>query len=147
MVGFPGESAEEFHELVQLVERVQFDHLGVFAFSSEPGSRAAKMPDQVSRATKAKRQRELLARQREISARRLTRLVGRTLTVLVEGVHPESDLLLAGRLAIQAPEVDGIAIITRGDARVGEFRSMRVSAVHDYDVVGELADAPPAAAG
>jgi ribosomal protein S12 methylthiotransferase len=139
MVGFPGETETDFHELLRFVEQAQFDHLGVFAFSPEAGTAAAKLPRQVPGRVKARRRKQLLAVQREVSRHRLRRFVGRTVPVLVEGFHPESELLLAGRMPFQAPEVDGLTIITRGQASVGEISPVHITAVGDYDVIGELA--------
>lgn len=138
IVGFPGEREEDFQELVAFVERIRFEHLGVFAFSAEAGTRAARMPGRVSPDISEERRRILLGLQREISRRRLEALVDQVLPVLVEGFHPETDLLLTGRLAVQAPEVDGSVLITDGIGRVGEIMRCRVTAAHDYDVEAEL---------
>jgi ribosomal protein S12 methylthiotransferase len=140
MVGFPGESEGDFQALMRFVERVEFDHLGVFAFSPEAGSRAAKLPEQVPEEMRLARREQLFEIQRGISHRRLRRLIGRTLPVLIEGVHPETELLLAGRLAIQAPEVDGQVIITKGTGHAGQIMPVHIMAVEDYDVIGELDD-------
>jgi ribosomal protein S12 methylthiotransferase len=143
MVGFPGETEADFEDLLGFVARVQFDHLGVFAFSPEAGSRAAKLPDQVPGAVKQARRDQLLEVQRDISHERLKRLIGCTLPVLIEGVHPETDLLLVGRLATQAPEVDGVAIITKGTADAGQVLPLAITGVEDYDVIGELVNDDP----
>lgn len=142
IVGFPGETDQDFQELCRFVERVQFDHLGVFSFSAEEGSRAARLPLAVEEELSAGRRHVLLDLQREISRGRLQRLVGRTVSVLVEGPHPETDLLLTGRLPGQAPEVDGSVIITGGTGATGSIMQARVTAAHDYDVEAELAAAP-----
>jgi ribosomal protein S12 methylthiotransferase len=138
IVGFPGESNDDFEALVEFVETVEFDHLGVFAFSPEAGTRAARLPDQIDEKTKEERREILLAAQRPVSKRRLGLRLGEMVAVLVEGLHPESDLLLSGRIATQAPEVDGNVIITKGQANVGEIVSARITAVHDYDLEAEL---------
>jgi ribosomal protein S12 methylthiotransferase len=138
MVGFPGETEADFEVLLRFVKQVQFDHLGVFAFSPETGSRAAKLPDQVPGPVKQARRERLLEVQRNISHERLKRLIGCTLPVLIEGVHPETDLLLVGRLATQAPEVDGVAIITKGTGDTGQIMPLAITGVEDYDVIGEL---------
>jgi ribosomal protein S12 methylthiotransferase len=140
MVGFPGESEGDFQALMRFVERVEFDHLGVFAFSPEAGSRAAKLPEQVPEEMRLARREQLFEIQRGISHRRLKRLIGQTLPVLIEGVHPETELLLAGRLAIQAPEVDGQVIITKGTGHAGQIMPVHITAVEDYDAIGELDD-------
>lgn len=138
MVGFPGESDADFEELLQFVERTEFDHIGVFVFSPEAGSRAARMPGQIADEVKARRRQQLLERQQAISRRRLQRWLGRTVPVLVEGWHPETQLLLTGRLASQAPEVDGMVIITSGHGNPGQLLPAIVTRTHDYDVEAQL---------
>ena len=140
MVGFPGETDADFGELLRFVERVQFDHVGVFRFSPEAGTRAARLSKQVPDQIKQQRYHQLLELQRTISGKRLQRWIGQTLPVLIEGFHPETELLLTGRMPAQAPEVDGIAIITKGVSHPGEIRSVRITAATDYDVIGELVD-------
>jgi ribosomal protein S12 methylthiotransferase len=141
IVGFPGETEADFQALVAFVERAQFDHLGVFEFSPEPGTRAARFPRQVDQEIKAERRSTLLDRQRSVSRRRLRLRVGQTVPVLIEGFHPETELLLSGRLVTQAPEVDGSVIITKGQANIGDLVHARITAAHDYDVEAEIGDA------
>lgn len=141
IVGFPGENEADFRALTAFVERTGFEHLGVFAFSPEPGTRAARMPDRAPAEVAQERRKVLLELQRGISRRRLESLVGRVLPVLVEGFHPETDLLLTGRLAVQAPEVDGTVLIADGIGTPGEIMRCRVTAAHDYDVEAELLSA------
>ncbi len=138
MVGFPGETRAQFRALLAFMERVRFDHAGVFAFSPEAGTRAARFRRSPGARAAEGRRAALLELQREISGQKLEKLVGRTLPVLVEGLHPESDLLLSGRLSAQAPEVDGCVIITAGDCRAGEIRPVNITAAHDYDVEGTI---------
>jgi ribosomal protein S12 methylthiotransferase len=138
MVGFPGETEAEFKSLLEFMERVQFDHVGGFAFSPEPGSRAARLPSQVPLELREERLNILHDLQRDISRRRLERFIGETLPVLIEGPHPETDLLLAARLATQAPEVDGMVLITSGDAQMGEITRARITAAHEYDLEAEI---------
>lgn len=138
MVGFPGETETDFRQLLRFVEAVEFDHLGVFCFSPEQGTYAARLPFQVASEIKEERRHILLAHQKSISRRILNRLVGQTWPVLIEGVHPETELLLSGRLARQAPEVDGAVIITRGTGQQGTIAQARITRAHDYDVEAEL---------
>lgn len=140
MVGFPGETEAEFRELVKFVEEVQLDHAGVFSFSPEIGSRATRLPGQVPEEVREERRSLLMEAQQTVSRRRLEGFVGRTLRVLVEGVHPESDLLLVGRHSGQAPEVDGSVIITRGTGIEGAIMDARVTRAYDYDLEAELVD-------
>jgi ribosomal protein S12 methylthiotransferase len=140
MVGFPGETAAEFKSLLSFIERVEFDHLGVFAFSPEAGTRAALLPGRPLKRSAERRRAVVLEAQREISRRKLERRVGSVLPVLLEGPHPETDLLLSGRLPTQAPEVDGSVIITDGCAKAGEVRRVKITAAHDYDLEGVVLD-------
>jgi ribosomal protein S12 methylthiotransferase len=140
IVGFPGESEDEFEALLEFIQRVEFDHLGAFRFSPEAGTRAARLPEQIDEQTKDARYETLLAVQQPISRRRLGSLVGSRVPVLIEGLHPETDLLLCGRTAIQAPEVDGTVIITKGRANAGDIVMVRLTAAHDYDLEGEICD-------
>jgi ribosomal protein S12 methylthiotransferase len=138
IVGFPGETEEDFQELLAFTEAAEFDNLGVFTFSDEEGTASFDLPGRIAPAVKEARRRRLLARQKRISQRRNRRLVGRRVEVLVEGPHPESDLLLRGRLASQAPEIDGAVIINDGTAEAGSFVTCEVTEAHAYDVVARV---------
>src|SRR5208337_3825346 len=140
MVGFPGETGAEFKSLLAFMERVEFDHAGVFVYSPEAGTRAARLPGRPDKKRAESRRAALLEVQREISRRKLKLLVGRNLPVLIEGRHPETDLLIAGRLPTQAPEVDGGVIVTAGYAEAGEIRRVQITAAHDYDLEGIILD-------
>lgn len=134
MVGFPGETEEDFRTLCRFVEDVRFDHMGVFAFSPEKGCRAARYADAVPEDVKTARRDTLMRLQRDVSRSNLERLVGCRLPVLVEGPHPETEFLAVGRLPGQAPEVDGCALIVEGNALVGEIVPGEILKAHDYDV-------------
>lgn len=138
IVGFPGETDQDFLDLLGFVERMKFQHVGVFAFSPEIGTRAAKMAHQVPLEKKEQRRHTLLEMQREISRQCLQKYIGQTLRVLIEGFHPETELLLTGRLAVQAPEVDGSVIITAGEAQRGDIVQAEVTSAHDYDLEAEI---------
>jgi ribosomal protein S12 methylthiotransferase len=138
MVGFPGETRADFKSLLSFMEQVQFDHAGVFAFSPEAGTRAARLERVPAERTAANRRATLLELQRDISRKKLERLTGEVMPVLIEGLHPETELLLAGRLATQAPEVDGCVIITSGNAEVGQIQKVRITTTHDYDLEGVI---------
>ena len=138
IVGFPGETELEFQELLDFLETTELDHVGVFAFSPEPGARAASFPGQVEEEVRQNRRQVLLEAQQEISRRRLARFVGRELEILIEGAHPETELLLRGRTAYQAPDVDGMVIITEGTVAQGELRKALITDSHDYDLVARL---------
>jgi ribosomal protein S12 methylthiotransferase len=139
IVGFPGETEEEFQELLALVRGFQFDHVGVFTYSDEDGTPSFDLPDRISPLVKENRKRQVMALQKRISAARNRTLVGRTLEVLVEGPHPETDLLLTGRLETQAPEIDGSVLIQDGQAPAGTFVPCVVTEAHAYDLVARIA--------
>ncbi|TET53726.1 MAG: 30S ribosomal protein S12 methylthiotransferase RimO, partial [Desulfobacteraceae bacterium] len=107
MVGFPGETEEQFKELREFVRETEFDRLGVFSFSPEEGAPAAKLKDRVSERIVRNRVKEIMELQAGISKKLNRRVVGKTIPVLVEGLSPETDLLLTGRTATMAPDVDG----------------------------------------
>ncbi len=141
IVGFPGETAEDFTELCQFVEAAKFDNLGVFAYSDEDTAPSCALDGKVDARTIHNRRRHLMALQRKISRRRNRALVGAEVPVLIEGPSEETDLLWQGRMPTQAPEIDGVALISdfEGDEpRAGEIRHLRITEAHDYDVVGTL---------
>jgi ribosomal protein S12 methylthiotransferase len=113
IVGFPGEGKREFAALKAFVRDAQFDHLGVFAYSREPGTSAWRLGDPVPESVKAGRRDELMAIQSEISARILRSCIGRTIDVLLEGASKDDPSILVGRTPFQAPEVDGLTFVTR----------------------------------
>jgi ribosomal protein S12 methylthiotransferase len=138
IVGFPGETEAEFEELLEFVRAAEFDHVGVFTFSDEEGTTSFDLPGRVSARTKEARRRRLLSEQKRVSTRRLRRRMGERAEVLVEGAHPDSDLLLRGRLATQAPEIDGAVIINDGQADPGTFVTCQITEAHPYDLVARI---------
>ena len=145
IVGFPGETEADFEALCQFVEAARFDRLGVFSYSDEETSGSYLLDGKVDKRTIYARKRRLMALQRRISLRSNKRLIGRELPVIVEGPSKETELLWEARLTTQAPEIDGVCYINDfglGEPRPGEIRLLRVTEAHDYDLVGELVDAP-----
>ncbi len=140
IVGFPGETVDDFLNLVQFVEKTRFDRLGVFCYSREEGTPAAEMPDQVSERVKRERYRKLMRTQTRVSFRINRSLVGRTEQVIVEGYSDETDLLLKGRTSRQAPDIDGQVYITSGQANLGDIVSCRIVDSSDYDLVAEMVE-------
>ncbi len=140
IVGYPGETEEEFHELVDFVCEQRFDHLGVFAFSPEEGTRAAKLPDRVSAEVAEHRRRTIMEVQRELSAGENARRVGTRMEALLEGSSEESEHLLVARHAGQAPDIDGVIYINEGRAAAGEFCTVQITEAHDYDLVGGIVE-------
>ncbi len=155
IVGFPGETEQDFEELCQFVEAAQFERLGVFGYSDEETSQSYHLEGKVDRRTIYNRRRRLMALQRKISRRRNRELVGRELPVLIEGPSADSPLVWQARLESQAPDIDGVCYVADPGPQApqpGQFRRMRIRKAHDYDLVGDLTDeapaiAPPAAPG
>jgi ribosomal protein S12 methylthiotransferase len=138
IVGFPGETAADFDTLLGFVEQGAFDNVGVFTYSDEEGTSAFGLEGRVPQRTKEARKRRLLSLQKRLSARRNRARVGERVEVLVEGPHPDSELILKGRLAGQAPEVDGAVLITDGTARPGQFAACEITEAHAYDFVARV---------
>jgi len=141
IVGHPGETQEDFDELRSFVEWGEFDHVGVFLYSLEEGTRSGEMMDTVDPAVAEARREELMSVQRPISRERLELRVGTELDVLVEGVSDESDFLLQGRWWGQAPEVDGSVYLANGTAKTGEICRVLVTDAADYDLMADFIDA------
>jgi len=144
IVGFPGETENDFEKLLEFVELARFDHVGVFKYSDEEGTEAHGFPERVPQRVKERRRRRLMALQRRISRSRNEQRVGERVEVLVEGTHPETDFLLQGRLATQAPEIDGAVLINDETAPAGTFVMVRVTEAHPYDLVGHIESEPGA---
>ena len=140
IVGFPGETDEDFEVLVDFVKSQRFDRVGVFTYFQEDGTDAAKLPDQVPEEVKLARQARLMEVQREISRERNEALVGRTIDVLIDGPADEDERVLVGRSASQAPEVDGQVFLDAppSDAGPGQLRKVRIDRASDYDLVGRI---------
>lgn len=143
IVGHPGETEEEFAELLDFVRWAELDRVGVFRYSREEGSASHELAGQVPARVAAGRARRLLSLQRRISRRKQRALRGQVLEVLVEGPSDESDLVLQGRHAGQAPEVDGAVYLGGEPAVPGEIRRARVTDSGDHDLVAEVLDEPP----
>lgn len=147
IVGFPGESEADFDQLCDFVKTAKFDRLGVFSYSDEDTSRSFELDAKVDARTIYNRKRRLMSIQRAISKSLNRKMIGREFPVLVEGPSAETELLWQGRLATQAPEIDGIVYINDfGPAtpKPGEIRRVRITEAHDYDLVGELVDSSEA---
>ena len=136
IVGFPGETDEEFKELYDFVDEIEFDKLGVFTYSKEEGTAAALMKGQIRKDVKERRRNLIMERQQEVSRRILERKVGKTYEVLVEGMGEDG---YYGRSFEMAPEVDGMIIIkTQKDLMVGSFVDVKIIEALEYDLVGVL---------
>jgi ribosomal protein S12 methylthiotransferase len=136
IVGFPGETEEDFRTLCRFAEEIQFERLGVFTYSAQEGTRAADYDDDVPNEIKRDRQDELLEMQRSISEERLARYVGCETNVLVDAItDPDADgATHLGRVPWQADDVDGITHLRQGGwARPGSFVRARIEGNEDYD--------------
>lgn len=141
ILGFPGEGDAEFQELCEFVRSAQFDNLGAFTYSPEPGSGSEPLGDPIPPEEKERRKDFLLSLQRPIARRKNRTLRGQTLEAIVESPCDETEHLLEGRIRSQAPEIDGRLLIndTAGrDVSPGDIVRVRISDTHDYDLVGGM---------
>ncbi|HOA24525.1 MAG: 30S ribosomal protein S12 methylthiotransferase RimO [Aggregatilineales bacterium] len=139
IVGYPGETDEEFEELVQFVRDMRFDRVGTFTYSYEIGTPSAELPNQVPDDVKQARRDLLMQVQQDISLQRNQEFIGRTLPILVEGAN---DGLSVGRSYRDAPEIDGMVIV-EGELPVGEMVPVRITGAMVYDLVGTVDTGAP----
>ena len=140
ITGMPGETDDDFRELYDFVDEMQFERLGVFAYSKEEDTPAALMAEQVPAELAEERRDQLMQLGADISRAQQRAMVGQTIEVLVEGVSDETELLLQGRHRGQAPDIDGLTYITEGTAAPGDMVQIRVDQTGDYDVAGAMLD-------
>jgi ribosomal protein S12 methylthiotransferase len=141
LVGFPGETEQDFHDLLAFVREAKFDHVGAFMFSPQDATPAARMADQVPDRVKRRRYRELMRVARETSLERNRAWVGREMAVLVESgadIARNGTVMFIGRTYRDAPEVDGL-VFCRGEARAGEMKRVRIVEALPYDLLAEVA--------
>jgi ribosomal protein S12 methylthiotransferase len=138
IVGYPGETEEQFEELLRFVEEQRFDRVGCFMYSQEENTKAGTLPGQLDQATKQRRHDALMELQQTISFEKHQEFVGRTVEVMVEGYSDETDLLLVGRHSQQAPDIDGVTYINEGEANVGDLVKVKITQALDYDLVGGI---------
>ncbi len=138
IVGLPGEDEEDFLDLLAFVREQRFERLGVFEFSPEEGTDAASMKGQLPARVKRVRYERIMELQQEISRAHQRAAIGRMLEVLVEGAAEETEHLLAGRHAHQAPEIDGLTYVNEGVACPGEIVTVEITGAGDYDLVGRV---------
>lgn len=138
IVGFPGETPDEFRYLLDFIRAAKLDRVGAFTFSQEPGTPSHDLPNQVDDATKRERYDALMTLQQKIAHDVNRSYVGRELPILVEDVK---DGWLIGRSFRDAPEIDGL-VFARGEGTPGEFVKVRITDAEPYDLYGRLADAP-----
>jgi ribosomal protein S12 methylthiotransferase len=140
MVGFPGETDEQFEEMVKFIQDYPLDNIGIFKYSKEEGSPSAKMNGHLSEEIKQARFERLAAVQMKVVHKRNRTYIGKKLKIIIEGYHPDSPYLMRGRFYGQCPEIDGQIIINDGrrvDA-FGKFYEVEITDVADYDLIGRV---------
>lgn len=142
IAGFPGETEDDFEELLAFVKNVEFDRVGVFTYSDEEGTSAFELPNKVEGKIARRRQARLMKEQSRISLRKNRARVGHTVRVLFEGASAESDLLWQGRTETQAPDIDGCVLINDApDAfapEPGDFVNVEITEAQEYDLIGRI---------
>ena len=139
IVGFPGETKEDFDELYNFVKTVKFDKLGVFEYSKEEGTPASLMPDQVHHMTKKSRYNKIMSIQQEVSREDLEKNIGKQMDVLIENMSFDKKYLV-GRTKNDVPEIDGIVYIKKtkeNEDAINQFIKVRIVDVDNYDLIGE----------
>lgn len=140
IVGFPGESEEDFNILYNFVKEMRFDRLGVFTYSQEEGTPAAQFEDQIDEKVKVKRRDAIMALQHGISKELTASKVGQVMKVLIEGKITDEDVYI-GRTYQDAPDIDGEVFVEyEGELISGDFVDVRITAANDYDLIGEIVD-------
>ncbi|HEX2580241.1 MAG TPA: radical SAM protein, partial [Rhabdochlamydiaceae bacterium] len=140
MVGFPGETEQQFQELIDFVKECPLDNVGIFKYSREEESHSATLPGHVSEDVKEDRFKRLAAVQHEVLQDRQRRFIGKTLEVVVEGYHPDSPYLMRGRFYGQCPEIDGQVIINDGRLvkAFGKLYKVEITDIAGYDLIGKV---------
>ena len=142
IVGFPGESEQDFEELCQFVKAAKFDWLGAFSYSDQDGAKAYALDEKLPPKEIERRRKKLMSIQKQISRKAKKALVGREFDILIEGPSEESDLLWEGRTAMHAPEIDGKVFIAdfgdHQDVQPGQFYRCEITEAHEYDLVARL---------
>jgi len=144
ITGFPGETDEDFEELLQFIQKVEFDRVGVFTYSDEEGTPAYDLPNKVDPKIAKQRRVRLMKEQAKIARRKHKTMIGKQVRVIFEGESNESDLLWQGRMETQAPDIDGCVLIN--DAPVGfapapgDLVNVLITDAQEYDLMGRILD-------
>jgi len=138
LVGFPGEQDTHFQELMQFIQEVKFDHLGVFDYSDADDLLSHQLQGHVDEIEKEERRHALMTCQAEISYQRQQRYIGKTLDVLTEALSDDDPPLREGRTVFQAPEIDGITLVTGDNIESGRIYPVKITQAFHYDLLGEL---------
>lgn len=138
IAGFPGETSKDYGQLLEFIDEIEFDRLGVFAYSQEEDTPAAEMDGQVREDVKLQRQKEIMELQQDIAFDLAEEMIGRVLYAMVEGKVADEDVYVA-RTYKDAPNVDGyLFITTRENLMTGDFVKVRVTGSNEYDLIGEI---------
>jgi len=137
ITGFPGETDEHFKHMLRFLCDTQFDHVGIFTYSDEEGTTAFDYPGRIPEEVKMERKNILMESQKDITLRKNQEKVGQIESVLVEGFDAQENYIMTGRLASQAPDIDGQVILEKCEAEPGEIISVLITAAADYDLVAE----------
>ena len=144
IVGFPGETEEDFKELYEFVQETEFNKLGVFMYSTEDNTPAAKLPEQVHPATKKSRHKKIMELQQEISRKKLKEKIGQKYIALIEAKSFDNKYYI-GRTYMDVPDMDGVVFIKNSQNQkqnenlIGNFVKCKITDVKDYDLIGEFA--------
>jgi ribosomal protein S12 methylthiotransferase len=138
MLGFPGEGEREFRKLLAFVREAEFTHLGVFRYSPEEGTKAARMKGRVSPEIAEERASRIMEVQQEISWKKNRAMIGSLIPVLIDGSSVGPEEILLGRTAFQAADVDGMVRIKKGEAAIGEIVPVKITQAGPYDLTGEI---------
>lgn len=138
IVGFPGETKEDFEELYEFVEKIQFNKLGVFPYSKEEGTPASTFPEQIHPATKQARYRKIMELQQKISKEKLEGCIQKEYVALIEGESFDHQYYI-GRTYMDVPDMDGVVFISKTkEGLVGTFVTCQITEVQEYDLIGKL---------
>jgi ribosomal protein S12 methylthiotransferase rimO len=136
MVGFPGETQEDFDKLYEFVKETKFDKLGAFTYSKEDGTPASRLKEQIHPMTKKSRYNKIMKLQQEISKENEKKNIGRELEILIEGITPDKKYYV-GRSYMDVPDIDGVAYVknTSNEDLIGKYVKAKVVDVKDYDLI------------
>lgn len=138
IVGFPGETSKRFERLLDFVRETQFDHLGVFTYSREEGTAAAKMPSRISETEKERRRESIMSEQADISHAINQKLIGSIQEVLIEEKSDREGYAFVGRCRRQVPEIDGVTYMKGSNAKIGDFIHCTITSADHYDLFGKI---------
>jgi ribosomal protein S12 methylthiotransferase len=140
IIGFPGETDEQFEELLRFLSEMQLDRVGIFEYSREEGTVAGAMKNQIPAEVKKERFDRAMALQKKISRQKMQGKIGKILDVVIDGKCEENDWVTVGRSQGEAPEIDGLIYIGNQHPSSGEFRKVKIIDAGDYDLVGEIVE-------